>query len=91
MRLFNIFAQNPPDSHLEERVESLERGLKGLRLEWEETYDRISRLMSRIAKRAAVAQAKEAEDDPGDANGEEPVLDPLSQKIMALRRARRLG
>jgi hypothetical protein len=37
---------------LTERLETIERTLKATRLEWEDTYDRLRRLMGRVAKRA---------------------------------------
>ena len=50
---------------LEHRCEDLERGAKALGLEWEELYDKVRRMMSRISKRVAV-DAKEARENGGE-------------------------
>ncbi len=71
---------------LEHRCEDLERHNKALRLEWEETYDKVRRSMSRISKRVAV-DAKEAA-EPFVANeAPEPQsgLDPISEGILRRR------
>jgi hypothetical protein len=39
-------------SEVTERLETVERQLKATKLEWEDTYDRLRRLMGRVAKRA---------------------------------------
>jgi hypothetical protein len=93
MRLFNIFRQKPAYPDLEDRLELCERQLKAIRLEWEDTYERITRLMGRIAKRQALEarRAETAEDAPEDAIPEQRELDPFSQKILAQRHARRQG
>jgi hypothetical protein len=85
------FTQKPASPDLRERLEVLERSFKSLRLEWDETYDRVSRLMGRIAKRAALDQkrAEEASDvDPGSTNGPPPDVDDFSKQVLALRRHR---
>jgi hypothetical protein len=55
-------------SQLEERVSKLEREQREIRLDWEMMYEKVKRLMGRIAKRAevvenaaAVGQEEEAE------------------------------
>jgi hypothetical protein len=45
-------------SDLTERLETVERQVKASRLEWEDTYDRLRRLMGRVAKRALRDEAK---------------------------------
>lgn len=49
---------------LSERLETTERQVKALKLEWEDTYDRLRRLMGRVAKRALRDEARVEEDDP---------------------------
>ncbi len=73
---------------LEERCDLLERQGKSLRLEWEETYDKVSHQMSRISRRVAssASPSKESEPQPHDGTDSIPV-DPVSRSIM-LRRAR---
>jgi len=71
---------------LEHRCEDLERHNKALRLEWEETYDKVRRSMSRISKRVAVDQ-KEATEPFVDNQPAEPQsgLDPISEGILRRR------
>lgn len=45
---------------LEADVERLERAQKNIKLEWEESYDKLHHLMARVTKRAKVTQ-KESE------------------------------
>ncbi len=69
---------------LSERVSQLESDLRRVQLDYLETYDKVKRLMSRVAKRAAV-------DHPIDDAGEQHVddkfshLDPISAEIMRRR------
>jgi len=71
---------------LEHRCEDLERHNKALRLEWEETYDKVRRSMSRISKRVAV-DAKEAAEPFVDnqAVAPESSIDPISADILRRR------
>lgn len=71
---------------LEHRCEDLERHNKALRLEWEETYDKVRRSMSRISKRVAV-DAKEAAEPLVDNQpvSDESGLDPISADILRRR------
>jgi hypothetical protein len=83
-------------SVLTERVETIERENKAIRLEWEDTYDKLRAVMQRVAKRAQRVEQL-APEEPGM-----PVVEPenpdrfpgltprqaeVQQKIMA-RRAR---
>lgn len=79
------FRRKEPSPDLIERIETLERGLRAIRLEWEETYDKVARMMGRIAKRQALAE-KAAEDAPGSTIPGGVGLDPMSQAILARRR-----
>lgn len=70
---------------LEHRLEDLERSFKGLDLEWTETYDKLRKLHSRLAKRDQRAQ-----EDAGDTNGKRegvgpPPLNPLAQRLLGLK------
>lgn len=88
-----IFRRNPaPESlhnrliALEERCDSLERQGKSLRLEWEETYDKVSHQMSRISRRVASAKSSNGELPTGEAAAEAlPGVDPISRSIMLRR------
>jgi len=69
---------------LSNRVAQLERDQRNLKLDYLETYDKVQRLMSRVAKRAALdipALPPDAE-DPVDPFGH---LDPISARILRLR------
>jgi len=46
-----------------ERCDKLESELKRLRLEWEDTYDRLTRVVQRIAKRAEVVEKAQQSDE----------------------------
>jgi len=78
MGLFDAFATRKALKRLEEledRCERLERDVKSVRLEWENSYDKLRILMGRVAKRAEMMHEKaesegklypEAEDTPQD-------------------------
>lgn len=70
----------------EKRLDDLHRAIRGLKLEWEETYDKIHRLFGRIAKRQAIDHPSplplEAADPPGQGG-----VDDISAKIHARRAA----
>lgn len=64
--MFESFKAKKRLSELEERVETLERTCKQVRLEWDDAYERMIKLQQRITKRAQVverAEAEEAEDE----------------------------
>ena len=67
------------DAH-EERLDDMRRDLRTLKLEWEETYDKIHRLFGRIAKRTAIDSPPPppppAKDDP-----QMDLVDEISRKI----------
>lgn len=68
---------------VELRCEDLERAHKSLDLEWTETYDKLRKLHSRLAKRDQRARM-----DAGDTNGDdggrrsEPPINPLAQRLL---------
>ena len=53
---------------LDDRIETLERQLKAVKLDWESTYDKLHRLAQRIAKRAERAEALEPSEDGQDSS-----------------------
>lgn len=90
MRLFGT--KKAPD-RLGERVDQLRddcdtllRHMKAIRLEWEETYDKIARLFGRIAKRTAIDNPP-----PGPPmvpeNPPEDGMDDISRSIHQRRKA----
>jgi len=69
---------------LEERCETLDRTVKSLKLEWEESYDKLHHLMARVTKRA-LAASREHENDSqgrpegqGEQNAQQATLSPTS-------------
>jgi hypothetical protein len=75
---------------LEERVEKVERAIAGLRLDWEETYDKLVKLVQRYTKRAEVIERSEQPDatanvSPTGSTTVSPQLDPISRRIMERR------
>ncbi len=71
---------------LEHRCEDLERGHKGLALEWEELYDKVRHQMSRMSRRVK-AEAKDTVDgvDIEPESGAEDGLDSISRSILRRR------
>jgi hypothetical protein len=65
-----------------ERLESCERQLKQLRIEWEDAYDRLRHVMGRLNKRAA----REAEDGGAPQTNNQPA-DPGLGRPMTAREA----
>lgn len=81
-----------PAGSLEERVQTLESGLRSLALEWEDTYEKLMRALRRLNKRAQdqrereeAEDAKTHEDALGTTNGLPPLMDPISARIHAWR------
>ena len=79
------------------RIDRLEHDVRMLRLEWEETYDKVHRLLGKVARRhgAMLAAEKAADEDaPGPTNGQsvgvgpghpEPRAQPESSAHLASR------
>jgi hypothetical protein len=87
--LFRYFRALTRLSDLEDRVETLERGQKGLELEWSDTFDNLRRVLGKISKRAsreAAGETATAEDAPGSTMADEQVGDPYSVQVRAFRR-----
>lgn len=71
---------------LEHRCEDLERGTKALGLEWEELYDKVRRMMSRISKRVAVDQREAQKLEPEtETEAAGTGVDSISTRILARR------
>jgi phage shock protein A len=75
---------------LEERLEKVERAIAGLRLDWEETYDKMVKLVQRYTKRAEVIAQSEEQAQPanGSLTGSTTAtkqLDPMSKRILERR------
>lgn len=67
---------------LQEHVERLERGVKALQLEWDETYDKLRLLMARLSKRmteAAKLDPETSQDAPGRAIGPRRMVGDLPE------------
>ncbi len=57
---------------LTEGLENLERQMKGLRLDWESTYDKLQRMAQRVAKRAEVVEKAEGAEQETGVDGDAP-------------------
>jgi len=70
-------------SKLLERVETLERDMRNLRLDWETTYEKIRTLMARLAKRADSLNTAAEAGQPGEAEveGTTPPLSPTFARL----------
>jgi predicted nucleic acid-binding Zn-ribbon protein len=69
--MFKVFESERRLSDLAERVETLERNLKGLKLEWSDVLDRMSRMKQRIMKAERDAAARGDTADTGNLSDEE--------------------
>jgi hypothetical protein len=69
-------------SEIQDRLEKLERAMKTLNLEWEDAYDRLKHMMSRVAKRAA--RMEEAEQGTVVEHGVR-VPNPLNPRLAAIQ------
>jgi len=89
----SVFGEKFDSGPLESRVAALEADAKGygkairnLELEWIETYDKVARQMSRMAKRYAVdVHEKEREVSPDEAIETGPGVDTISAGILRRR------
>jgi len=89
--MFSLFSSKNDDEKLakrvlalEERLEAIDRTVKSLKLEWEESYDKLHHLMARVTKRALTA-SREHQDDAqgrpegqGEQNSQQATLSPTS-------------
>lgn len=84
--MFEFFRHAKRLSALEERLEIAERELQSSKLDWDELYEKMRRMLGRVQKRAAlVEQADQADDAP-----ERPSSDQISEQIRARRRGVRI-
>lgn len=67
-------------AEIEDRLDSIDRTIKSIRLEWEESYDKLHHLMARVTKRQkdlaraqteSETESAEPQDAPGAPNGNE--------------------
>lgn len=63
----------------EERLERLERAIRDLQVDWDQTYEKFRNLNLRFAKR------EKREFPPPQQPGEDDGLDPVSRAILAER------
>lgn len=88
----------PPDVRedlrtVSSQLDKLEREVKSLRLEWEESYDKLHHLMARITKRQKAAQTEQEtlQDASQSTNGREaggplpPAPAGMHNRLMAMR------
>lgn len=85
------FRRSKPSADLTERVELLEKQLRNIRVDWDETYEKFARLNQRIAKRVRDAQKLDAEhEEPAEpmhtnalrtANGRR-ITNPLAAELL---------
>lgn len=78
-----------------DRLEQLERTVKALKLEWEESYDKLHHLMARVTKRAKALETEKSQqrelqplEAAGDANEQpaRPQVVGTHARLMELRR-----
>jgi len=69
---------------LTEQVSLLERSFRNLELDYLQTYDKVKRLMSRVAKRAAIDHPIDHAVDP-EIQDQFSHMDPISADIMRRR------
>jgi phage shock protein A len=77
---------------IEERLETLERAMRALQLDWDDAYDKMRTLTARFTKRAQQIERHEQQEQPENASGTgseivSSTLDPVSKRILE-RRAR---
>ena len=73
-----------------ERLETLERAMKALYLDWDDAYDKMRTLTARFTKRAQQIEKHEAEAEPVNASRTgstivSSALDPVSRRILERR------
>jgi len=92
MRLLRFFDQSKQLEALRQRCDEMERQWRGLRLDYEELYERTRRLLGKIARRQQ-REDEVREDAPQEGADTTPGLSPsqlsINEKILARRN--RLG
>lgn len=76
---------------LSNQLNELESANKRLQLEWVETYDKVRHQLSRMARRGDLSKGNGPDEIVEETASDEPVLDPISQKIHARRNRSYLG
>jgi len=90
--MFGLFQRKEADQPIRDRLADLEREVRGLKLDFEELYDRVRSALGKISKRAALVAAAEAQggetaqDAPGSPNGDGQGEDAFSAQVRAMRR-----
>jgi len=72
-------------------VDELHSANKRLQLEWVETYDKVRHQLSRMARRGDLPKGNGTDEIVSDTATEDPVRDPISEKIHARRNRSYLG
>jgi hypothetical protein len=76
------FSAPTRDSKLLERLETLERDMRNLRLDWETTYEKIRTLMARLAKRAESLDNRAERETTGEEQiSPEAAISPTFSKL----------
>lgn len=71
---------------VEIKCEDHDRAIRGLKLDFEELFDKVKRMMSRVSKRAALDAKENETPDPLDpADSPTDGYDPISKSIMLRR------
>lgn len=91
MGLFKLLSSVPPQPSpspdpIGVRLAELEHQIRLLRLEWEETYDKVHRLLGKVSRRQA--ELARREDAPGSTNDEAGGVRPGVTPGELLRAAR---
>jgi phage shock protein A len=89
---FNTKSTGKQQADIVERLETVERAMRALQLDWDDAYDKMRTLTARFTKRAQQIEksAQQEEPESGTPGGSETGfsrLDPVSQRILD-RRAR---
>lgn len=74
-----LFARARRVSELEEELRKVKLDLRDVKLEWENTYDKLRHLMGRIAKRSAIMQSESTLPEGESAGGSADGLGPTSE------------
>lgn len=77
----------PSDKAVGERLDRLERLVRDLRVEWENTYEKIHRALAKLNKRYRDLEAKEPPAEPGQLELEQPAPRRRSRMLSKRRRA----
>ncbi len=82
--------QSKPDRDIVERLETLERAMRALQLDWDDAYDKMRTLTARFTKRAQQIEkhgtATQPENgSPTGSTTDTSVLDPVSRRILERR------